>query len=210
MALADTYMLRDVQKFENEELMNVYFYQDVSLASSASELVTLFTDLMLPDIRNIQTSQVEHVLIDAVNLGDNSNFHESKISVLGEITNSPLPAHDAVNFSLRINSRALRPGSKRFCGIAEEFTTGNFITNSGYIAVLETLRAQLHATLISGSTEVFVPVVVKRVKYLPPGASAPNYAYRLPETDAEFVTGDIVEVLVNLRVSHQVSRNNGR
>ncbi len=210
MALSDTYMLRDIQTYENEEMMNVYFYQDVSLTSDAATLVQLFTDLVIPDIRGIQSTVVTHVLIDAVNLGDSSNFHESKVSLAGTVSGTPLPAHDAVNMSLRISSRALRPGSKRFTGVLEDFTTGNFITNSQYIAALETLRGKLHDTLVSGSTEVFAPIVVKRVKYLPPGASAPNYAYRLPETDEEFVFGDIVEVLVNLRVSHQVSRNNGR
>lgn len=203
-------MVRDFQTYEGEEILNVYFFQDLLLASIAQNVVESFESGFLPKVVGIQTSNVVHVKLDAVNLADPANFYEKVISSAGTTTSDPLPAHDAVNYSLRINSRALRPGSKRYCGIAEEYTTKNLVTNSGYIALLETLRGQQSDILLSGILETFQPIVVKRVKYLPPGHEAPDYAYRLPETEEEFVFGNVVDALLNLKVSHQVSRGNGR
>lgn len=210
MALSDCYMLRDVQRYEGEEILNVYFFQDLLLASIAQNVVEAFETGFLPKVTGIQTSNVTHVLLDAVNLADPSNFYEKVISAAGTTTSDPLPAFNAVNYSLRINSRALRPGSKRYCGIAEEYTTKNLITNSGYIALLETLRGQQSDILLSGVLETFQPIVVKRVKYNPDPEQPDKFAYRLPETDEEFVFGNVIDAFLNLNVSHQVSRGNGK
>lgn len=210
MALSDAYMLRDFQTYEGEEILNVYFFQDLLLASIAQNLVEAYETGFLPKVKAIQTSNVVHVKLDAVNLADPSNFYEKVIAVAGDTTSDPLPAHDAVNYSLRINSRSLRPGSKRYCGVAEEYTTKNLITNAGYIALLETLRVQQSDILLSGVVETFQPIVVKRVKYNPDPLQPDKFAYRLPEDDGEYVFGDVVDSLLNLKVSHQVSRGNGR
>lgn len=210
MALSDCYVLRDFQTYENEQLMNVYFYQDLLLASTAENVVDSYEADMLPKVAAIQTSNLVHVKIDAVNMADPSNFFEHVIATAGTTTSDPLPSHDAINFTLRLNSRALRPGSKRYSGVAEEYTTKNFVTNSGYIALLETLRIQQHTILLSGVLETFQPIVVKRVAYHPEGTPEGHIAYRLPETDEEFVFGNVIDALVNLKVSHQVSRGNGR
>lgn len=210
MALSDTYMLRDVQDYGGETILNIYFFTDILLASTAQNLVEAWESGFLPKVAQIQTANVHHNLIDAVNLADPSNFFEKKVTVSGINGVSALPAHDAINYSLRINSRALRPGSKRYCGIGEEFTTDNLITGTLFLTYLEALRVQQSQTLLSGVVQTFKPVVVKRVQYVPDPLHPEKVAYRLPETDAEFVSGDVIDALVALRISHQVSRNNGK
>lgn len=210
MALSDCYMLRDVQTSQNEEILNVYFYQDLLLASTAENVVTAFIAGVLPKVRPIQTTVLHHVKVDAVNLADPANFYEEIIDLAGTNTGDPLPAHSAVNFSLRINSRALRPGSKRYCSIPEGAVDGNDINNSTYLALLETLRVQQSAILLSGVVATFQPIVIKRVPYTPTGSPMGHIAYRLPTTDAEFVFGNVVDALTSRRISHQVSRGNGR
>jgi len=203
-------MLRDFQKFDEETILNVYFYQDLLLASTAENLVDAWIAGFLPKVVAMQTNAVTHVLVDAVNLADPANFFETQIATAGANTDASMPAHDAVNYSLRLNSRALRPGSKRYCGIAEAFTTDNFITQVSYLALLETLRIQQSDILLSGAIQTFQPIVVKRVRYNPDPLRPDHFAYRLPETEGEFVFGDIINALLNTRISHQVSRNNGR
>lgn len=210
MALSDCYMLRDFQTYENETILNVYFFQDLLLASIAQNVVEAFELGFLPKVQAIQTSNLVHVKLDAVNMADPSNFYEKVISAAGTTTSDPLPAFNAINYSLRLNSRALRPGSKRYCGIAEEYTVKNRVTNAGYIALLEALRVQQSDILLSGVLETFQPIVVKRVPYTVGSGDDAHTAYRLPENDGEFVFGNIVDSLLNLNVSHQVSRGNGR
>lgn len=210
MALSDSYMLRDVQNYDGEEILNVYFFQDLLLASTAQNLVEAFELGFIPKVAACQTLAVQHVLLDAVNMADPSNFFEKKINVPGQYNMDSLPAFNAINYSLRINSRALRPGSKRYTGIGEEFTTKNLITNPTLITAMEALRIQQSATLMSGAVLTFVPIVVKRVKYNPDPLKPDHFAYRLPETEAEFVFGNVVDALTNVKISHQVSRGNGR
>lgn len=210
MAIADVYMLRNFQRYQNEDLLNVYFYQDVIVGNNAEDLVEGWKLDVLPKIVACQTAAITHRLVDAVCLGDPSNFFESALTSTGELGGDTLPAHNAVNFSLRINSRALRPGSRRLCGIQEEATTLNFITGAGLIGVLNTLRAKYKSKVLVGIIEAYQPIVVKRVPYEIVDVDGTHTAYRLPENDEELVTGDIVECLLNTKISHQVSRGNGR
>jgi hypothetical protein len=203
-------MLRDFQSYDTEVLLNVYFFQDLLLASTAENLCDAWIAGFLPKVIACQTATVVHDKVDCVNLADPGNFFETPTGDAGEFAGASMPAHDAVNFSLRLNTRAIRPGSKRYAGVPEPSTDRNFINDAGYIAALEDLRIQQSAVLLSGVVATFQPVVVKRVKYNPDPGDLTKFAYRLPETEPEFLSGDIVGALVNLRVSHQVSRNNGR
>ncbi len=210
MALSDIYMVRDIQDYQEEPLMNVYFFQDITTAITAESVVTAYIEDFLPAVRAIQTADVTHTKVDAVNLADAGNFFESVIALDGSHAGESLPAHSAVNYSLRINSRALRPGSKRYCGIDESLVSGNLITNATYIGLLNTLRSQQSALIGEGIAENLKQIVVKRVLYEVPDSSPVRMAYRLPLTDEKLVTGDVVDALLNLKISHQVSRGNGR
>jgi len=210
MALTDCYVLRDIQSFNGELILNVYFYQDLLLASVAQNVVESFVADMLPKVRAIQTNVLKHEVIDAVNMADPANFYETPINLLGLVATEAMAAHDAINYSLRLNSRALRPGSKRYCGIPDNASSNNTFADSGFLAAAETLRVQLFTPLLSGVLVTFQPIVVKRVPYNPDPLDLGKFAYRLPETEGEFVFGDVTSALLNLRVSHQVSRNNGR
>lgn len=210
MALSDCYMLRDVQHFSGELVLNVYFYQDLLLSSIAQNVVESYVADVLPKVQAVQSGWISHDLIDAVNLADPSNFYELHEAVGGDIDSDALPAHSALNFTLRLNSRALRPGSKRICGVPEINQNHGVLTGSGYLTAVEALRVQMHTVLLSGVVSTFQPIVVKRVKYNPDEADLTHFAYRLPENDGEFVFGNVIECLTTDKVSHQVSRGNGR
>lgn len=210
MALSDCYVLRDIQTYDNEVIENVYFYQDLLLASTAQNVVEAWVLGVLPKVKDIQTAKIQHTIVDCVNMADNENFFEQRIEESGNFSVATLPAHDAIAFGLRLNTRAVRPGSKRICGLGETYTTDNLITDSTFLTRVEAYRAQLSDILLSGVLETFQPIVVGRVRYNPDPEDLTHFAYRLPETDEEFRFGNITEALFNNRVSHQVSRGNGR
>jgi len=203
-------MLRDIQEFNNELILNVYFYQDLLLASTAQNVVESWIADVLPKVETLQVDTLTHKLVDAVNLADPSNFYEIDVDETGGSTADGLPPHSAVGYGLRLNSRALRPGSKRYAGIPETSQVDGFLTDETYLGYVETVRIQQSAILLSGVLQTFQPIVVKRVRYAVPGTDPVRYAYRLPEDDGEFVFGNVITALTNLRVSHQVSRGNGR
>jgi len=210
MALSDCYMLRDIQQLGNEQFMNVHFYQDLTFASTAEELVGAYIDGVIPKVLPIQTASIDHILVDAVNLADSSNFFEARILEEGSRTGETLPLFNAISFGLRLNSRALRPGSKRISGISETDQASGQLTGSTILGLVETLRLQFKSILLVGVIEVFQPIVVKRILYEVPDSSPVRTAYRLPENDGEFVFGNVIEVLTTINVRHQVSRGNGR
>jgi hypothetical protein len=210
VALSDCYMLKDFQTLDNETILNVYFYQDLLLASIAQNVAESWIADVLPKVIAMQSNTLTHERVEVVNLDDPSNFYEVATGDTGVGTTAALPSHDAINYSLRLNSRALRPGSKRYAGLSEDATVGNFFTAAPFLVAAETLRVQQYTILLSGILETFQPIVVKRVKYNPDPGDLTHFAYRLPENDAEFVFGNVVNALTNTRVSHQVSRNNGR
>jgi hypothetical protein len=73
---------------------------------------------------------------------------------------------------------------------------------------METLRG-IFANNISNDDLLFAKfVIVKRVKYDVPGSDPVREAYRFPETDAELVVGNVLNVLTSRKITHQVSRGN--
>lgn len=209
MALSDCYMVRDIQDFFGEQMLNVYFYQDLLLASTAENVVDSFVADVLPKVLDIQNGSIKHVLVDAVNLGDPGNFYEEIHDDVGTYSGDMLPPFNAINYSLRLNSRLLRPGSKRYAGVNESVQINGLLTDATYLTKVEALRVQQSAILLSGVLSTFQPIVVKRVKYNPDPLDETHFAYRLPQTDEEFVFGNVIDALTTTHVSHQVSRKVG-
>lgn len=210
VAIANLYSLDHVQSWDGgEEFHNIYFYFDEDGIGTAEGLVGSFFEDVLPFVLDLQTNFARTERIVAYSLGDLDNYWEAIYSgVVGTFSmGDGFPMHDAVNLTLRLNTRAVRPGSKRISGIPEASATNGVFTDSGWLSNLNLLRNALKDTLDDGATaNVFAPVVVKRVRE----GSAPNYTYRLPETDGEAQIGYVTGVLYNARVSHQVSRGNSR
>jgi len=206
MALDQLYVVDLKQSFENQDLHNIFTYQrdDTGLAI---DLKTAFVANVLNLINFIQFGDIKNVLLRITNLGDLSDNWDEPLTGEGAVTaGQMLPVHDAVNFTLRPTSRAVRPGSKRFSGISESFQAGGTITDSGYIGDLNDLKAGLGTVIDSGDGDTFTPVIVKRVKYNPDPDRPEHFAYRFPTIGETPVVSTISGVLLNTRVSHQVSR----
>lgn len=188
---------------------NVYFYRLESGTGSAVDLAQAFTDVIQPLILSWVCNNMVFNTIRVINLGSLTDFSIGTVNAPGLNPDNMLPAQDAVNFTLRLDTRAIRPGSKRYSGIPANATTDGIVTDAPTIAAINELAVAL-AEPIAYDTEpqgIYQQVVVKRVPYVTSGG---NDSYRLPVSDLELVTGDVVGVLVNLDVSHQDTRDNGR
>lgn len=210
MALDDIYVIEDHQTYNGvEPLLNVYTYQRTDAAGSAVGLAAAFIQDVMLEIEAVQTTLVAHTLVRVYSLGDLTDFAETTLTDhLGNINSPTLPSFNAVNYTLRAASRAVRPGSKRYAGIPEADVTNDTITAPAYIALLEALRVQLSDVIESpGDSSTYFPVVVKRVPYVTPKG---NDAYRWPQPGDTLVAPAITGALLNLKISHQVSRGNSR
>jgi hypothetical protein len=206
MALSDVYQLTQIQSYQTEEIINTWFFEKIDPAGTAADLAQAFVDTYLDPIRQIQALGLHQDSLRVVNLGDVTDFAELPTDVGGLAGNGDtMPAFVAVGFSLRPNTRAIRPGSKRFCGILEAVITTGVITEPTYVDNVEALRIVLDDNAVGDLAE-YQPVIVKRVKYDVPGSDPVRTAYRLPENDGELSLGLVVQAFTNLRVTSQVSR----
>lgn len=209
MALVDIAVVEFVQTYGAEEIRNVFTYERVNTAASWESLASSFIETVVDAINLLQVGDIVNRLVRITSLGDLSVQVEEVPPGGGDGTGEQmLPLHDAVNFTLRTDTRAVRPGKKRVSGILEASQSGGVITSPTTIANLELVRTALGKSLpASATTPDFRPVVVRRVKYAPrPGAEA----YRLPLPGDPLVVAGVRQVLVNTKITTQRSRGNGR
>lgn len=211
MALSDILHLVLKCSYQSEQIRNSFFFERSGAAASAADLATAWVAAYEPKLGNMTCSSISFDEVETTNLGDPTDFDTNVLADTGLDVRPMLPTSVALNFTLKLDTRAIRPGSKRFAGIPEEATAINVVTEAPYIAFLETLRLQLQTPLTSGGgATTWTPVVVKRIKYNPDPLRPDHFAYRLPEAGDPLTVGHVVQALVDLTLSHQVSRSNGR
>ncbi len=205
MALNSIYQLILQQEYRQKQMINVFFFNHAAGTGHAGELNLQFEEQWLPLILALQTNAVTTLELDSINLGDLSDFDTLLNNDIGAYSTEVLPAANALNFTFKLDTRAVRPGSKRFSGIPETVTNEGIINDTTYLTKIEALRLAMSGNLI-GAGDTFQPVVVKRVKTPVTGTVPLQYTYRLPKTDSELVFGGVTVALTSDQVSTQVSR----
>lgn len=206
------YQVIDKQLFPTGELVeNVYFYSSEDADGSAEDLSLAFNNDMLTGIiRDAQSNQFSHSIITAISLGNPADFYNRVlVGAVGGLAFDCLPAFNALNFTLRTASRAVRPGSKRIGGLPDgtDYYANGVVVAAGLLTLLEDIRTAMAGT-ITAAGAVYTPIIVKRI---PVAADEDHGAYyRLPTTDLELEYFPVVNALVNVRVTHQISRGNAR
>lgn len=200
------YMTVLAQQWDNRiNMTNVFFYRNSAGIGSAAGLNANFISNVLPKINAFQNGSVANKLLRTIHLFDLEDFGESELSGDGDVAaGGSLPSVIAVNFTLRLDTRAVRPGKKRFSGLAEDSVTLNLITETTVLTALNTLRVQLGTVLNAGGGIEYTPCVVKRIEEVDPETG--KSTYRLPVTESELVYGNVVTVLLNTTVTTQRSR----
>lgn len=187
------------------DMKNVFHYVVEGAGGTAEELATNFKSDVMPKIVAWQSSSVANKALKAFSLYVPADFTEESLTGTGTAGSTEyLPLHDAVNFTMKLNTRAIRAGKKRFSGLTEGDTSQGWVTNSVVITALNSLRTQLGTSLTGSSGAVYRPCVVKRVKET--DAETGKVTYRMPATIEETVWGGVVTTLLNLRITTQRSR----
>lgn len=208
MALDDIYVVDHVQSFLGEALHNMYTFER-STTGTAVDLINAFREDMLPLILQLQVDDVRTETIKAYSLGNLSDLDEQTVDETGaNVGVDMLPIFNAINFSLKPVGRTVRPGSKRISGVPETVATNGTITDSTYLTAMETFRLELSEPISDDDVTFWNPVIVKRVKYAVPDSDPERFAYRYPMAGDTLVFAALRTVVINRKVSHQVSRGN--
>lgn len=193
------------QLYEQKEMSNVFFYRPATGTGTAQEVLDGFVTDVLPAINGIQENDViTNRLIQVLHLFDLADFVEDTVSGGGvRAGGGSMPSFVAVNYTLRVNTRAVRAGKKRFSGVGESYVQKGIVTDATYIGHLQALKTELGSELV-GASATYKPCVVKRI-FVEATPTAKAH-YRLPEVVGELEYGDVTTVLVNLTCTTQNSR----
>jgi len=207
MPLDTIYQVRARQTWGSggKALENVFFFDHTAGTGNATDMATAFGDAFSTLINQIQAPIVKNYSIDVINLGDLGDFASVPWLGSGTQVGDALPPYAAIGFTLKVNTRAVRKGSKRISGVPESAQIDGKLTNEGYIAAVELLRLAMQQEVVTAS-DTYLPVVVKRIKEPVVGTVPLQYTYRLPTIGDTLVTGEVVVVLTTTSLSHQVSR----
>lgn len=205
MALADIYLLKHFQTFQEQPCLNIYQFEKIDGTGGAIDLADDFAELVLPAVNQIQSTNVENVRLDVGSLGNSSDFTEYNLIGGGALAAESLPAFNAVSFTFKPNDRAVRHGGKRYVGVPESVTLVNKIVEATYLGYMEALRLKLLNNIV-GAANTWRPVLVKRIRTTVSGTVPPKYRYAYPKVGDPLTVAGILSVLVSDSVKHQVSR----
>lgn len=214
MAVNDVYEVIDVQRLFEQEILNVYFYEQraafVPLAgSTAQALADEWVETVLPLILAVQATELTHIEVRVRNLFDDTDQGLAVAGVTGTqgAGGDVDSAFVAAGLQLNTDNAAVRPGAKRYAGITAN-SAPDGVMDSNYIAAMNAIGDALSAPITGGliiTEDIMFPVVVQRVRSGAPG----NYTYRLPESSGEATVGLIIEALVKVILTSQISRKIG-
>jgi hypothetical protein len=216
MALNDLYELTLETRLYSQVCYNVFFYhQALAFVTTYPTISQVLNEnwiaQRLPAVQAVLAGDVNLTGVRVRNLYDNADAYEASISGVGgatQVGSDTLPSFAAYGFSLGPQEPSVRPGSKRFVGVAEAAQSDGIITNGDFVTILQALEDDLIEPVTVGTViqdDVFLPVVVKRIREGTPG----SYTYRLPNNSLEGVFSQIVVAAFNALVTSQVSRKVG-
>lgn len=190
MAVGDYYQLIDLQRLNNQQVVNVYFYEQLAAVAGfptpAQSLYTAWLAQVRPSLLAIQSTTLTHTGIRVYNLFNPTDMYELDYSspVPGGASGDAMPTFMAWGFTSPRIDRSIRAGKRRLAGISETDTTGAFPA-SGAVTRLNLAAGAFNTDLDAGTptvTDSFVPIIVKRIKEVAPSG---DVAYRLPENSGE-------------------------
>lgn len=206
MAFNDIYELTDVMTQKGQTIYNVYYFRqnNLSVPTSASDLLDSFEGSLLPEVLDIQGADVLHTTLKARNLFNEGDNAERAISEAGNGgATDEFPVFTALGFTLGQDNGAVKNGAKRFAGIPEAAALDGVINDAAFIVAVLALQTALETVLPVGLAAVWSPVIVKRIAEIGGG-------YRLPANAGEAVYGTVTDVEYNPVLTSQVSRKIGR
>lgn len=127
MALNDVFQIKVNQNLNGEDLMNVFYYRQITVGSgNAEDLADVFINDTLDAITNLQAPQLAVVSVEVINGMSNFDYHIEPTSLVGEYgAGQTLPPHIGVAFRSISRGPGTRYSYKRFAGARTAFLGGN-------------------------------------------------------------------------------------
>lgn len=203
-SIGDVLELVDEQFQEGQQMLNVYYYRlDTPVVGNACEmLVDSWIDNVLPLVLDVQSVDVVHTSVRAINLFNDTEEHTELISEAGNADSAALPSFNAVAFTLIGDNAAVRNGAKRIAGLSETTTGDGSIIDASLITALTALAVQFALGLPIGlDIDALMPVIVGRI--------LDGGSYRLPDNAGEAVLSNVIDSLFKTQITSQVSRKFG-
>lgn len=209
MALGDLYRVEVTSLQANQELLNVFTYEQTvqdGIVLPASTLSVSFQAGIFPLWRAVCSVSWALARINVYNLFDVTDFVESVISpnLAGTVAGDVSPPFLTIGLRSPRTSLLVRQGKKRFSGIPETSIT-NGAVSAGVITAWNNFATGLNDTIPlvpPGTGHVFSPRIVKRIPYTTPSGAT---AYRFPEN-----AGEAISVLANNWELERVTTQNSR
>lgn len=217
MAINDVYSVDFSQLWMagGEPMHNVFFFRAKDANGTAQKLHGAFGDPagIMGAINNLQTVQVKNSNIKVINLFSLTDFYDAPVSGTGFSAVATLPAQDTVSFTLKLNTRGIKPGRKSISGLPSAWQEAGRFSGVDPVANIAAMAAILSEDITDpDETAVFEPVVVKRIKTLVAavGDKPAHYKYTLPDNVGDLDYGKVVAALANFHVGSMDTRDNGR
>lgn len=121
MASGDFYIVLDKQRYYGREILNRYYYLQTAGGEGAEELANVFTETVIAAVTNIQSDQLEHVMVSVINPDNPADFVDftADLPISGDVAGDDLPAFVAWGFKYIRTTRSIRNGAKRIAGVTE-------------------------------------------------------------------------------------------
>lgn len=208
-ATGDVIELVHEQTYLGQSVNNVYYFQNNDVAGTLVTLADWFEANVVVQLKDFQLDLVTHVNLRLRNLFLDAETHEEPLTGTGAVVSGmeELPAFFAASCRFDHVQGDLRPGFKRWAGLGENHLEDSLIRPAN-VTMLEEVAALLIQPPSVANTG-WVPVVVKRVCETPnpdPDAVPSCLKYRLPESQAELITGTLTSYEVYTQPTTQNSR----
>lgn len=202
---------------QSQLVVNTFDYVTTSILPSSEEAAELnaeFIGQVLPDIRNVLSTQ--YIGVDVYTIAPYSPdvFAQTIFtpgSQNGGRSGEMLPRYNAWGFVISRLRRDIRNGYKRFGSISETDQSGGAPT-AAMATLLNTLANELEQVLtleyVAGSSAAS-PIVVKRIKYNPDPEKPDEFAYRLPQGTDPFEFYEATQISYQTMTT-QNTRKTGR
>src|SRR6185436_9174776 len=118
MALNTVYQLRARQRLNTAGKFQecVFYYDHTAGDGVSSDLATSWGTAIGTAMNDIQDNIMKNYSIDIINLGNPADFASVPWLGTGAIDGQVLPPFNAINYTMKVNTRAVKKGSKRISG----------------------------------------------------------------------------------------------
>jgi hypothetical protein len=204
LAVGDILQISDVQMYLGQTVLNVYFYEMVSLESLTDygDVQGAFKLGVIDEVRTMQNSGLTHTTIIVKNLTNEVDIGEYAYTVTGDLEDEGLQSFTALSIRLVRSTGLTRHGSKRIGGLTEAMVAGNVLSAAGNALIGNVVDALEADLVVDGTVDhdfVARPVIVGRFLITDPNPGELDLSKINPVSAAQFI-----------RLSTQTTRRAGR